>query len=506
MGRMNNGDQSSRGLKELSVRALLGTERAAQSGETSATLLARAAVVGLRARAGRRFRATAGPAESCPPDATAAASVSQAAMLERLLASPDAALIQEWCVLAHARGLRVPAIIVPVLLEWWAKQPSRSPEVFDATGTCGVWLAGLNPDWRKPVALSAIPADVDDVWQTGTVAQRAALLVTVRNSDRERAMAMVRSTWDADGAEERRRFVEILGQGVSLAEESFFESALEDRSKTVRREAARVLTGLGGSGLRTRMRDRAASMIVVEKAKSGLLRSGKITVKIEPPKSFDKAWERDGIEDQAASGKGKRAFWMTQVLAATDLAMWTDVSGLAPPELLASIENDEYFNEVLEAMLAGISACPSQRDADSWGDAIVTTCANRKFANVDRLALIWGAFGIARSEALRHLILARHRAIQGADVWRVLTSDARPWSLDFSKHALKIMRDATPAKADSWEYWSLIESVSKLLHPGTAELFDDFIGAMYPDGPSESIRKSLDRVRLRAELHREFQS
>lgn len=493
-------------LKELGVPALLGSDRSARVGETPATLLTRAAVAGLRARAGRHFGAATEAVATCPVDTLSAATESQAATLERLLAPPDAALIHEWCTLAQARGVRVPAAVVPSLLDWWCRQPSRSPTVFEVTGACGAWLAGLNPDWRKPVVASEIPANVDEVWQTGSAAERAALLATVRKNDAARAVAMVRATWDADGAEERRRFVEVLGHGVSAADEPFLESALDDRSKTVRREAIRALMRLAGSSLRGRMRERAKSMIIVETTKAGLLRRGKMSIKIEPPKAFDKAWERDGIEEQAAAGKGQRAFWMVQVLSATDLAAWTALSGLAPSELLEALSGNEYFDDALGAMFASLAACPQQPDSAAWSEAIVSSCVDRKFANEERLCLIWGSQTAELSEALRLRFLAGEVVVKGTATWRLLASDSRAWSLDFSTRAVKLLRDATPKKADTWEYWSLIESVSKLLHPAAAEAFEVLVGEMHPDGPSESIRKSLDRVRLRAEMHREFQS
>jgi hypothetical protein len=507
---MSSGAGPSRVLKELGVAALLGSDRTGREGDTPAGLLTRAAVAGVRARAGRHCRATVRAVEACPAEARSPAKASQTATLERLLASPDAALIHEWCVLAQSRGVRVPAVVVPVLLDWWARQPSRSPEVFDATGACGAWLARLNPDWQKPVAVSEVPAGADEAWQTGSAAERAALLITVRKHDPARALAMVRATWDADGADERRKFLEILGHGVSAGDEPFLESALDDRSKAVRREAVRVLTRLAGSALRARMRERAASMIIVKKTNAGPAGRGKTTVEIEPPKTFDKGWERDGIEEQAAAGKGKRAYWMVQVLSATDLAAWTGLAGLAPPELLVALGGDEYFDEVFGAMFASIAGCPDQPGAAAWSDAIISACVDRKFAKEERLALIWCAQTAERSEALRLRFLdgdgAGKGAVKGLVVWRLLASDPRAWSLDFSTRAIKILRDATPKKTDTWDFWSPIESVSMLLHPGAAEIFEGFIGQMYPEGLSESIRKSLDRVRLRAEMHREFQS
>jgi hypothetical protein len=496
----------SRVLKDLSVAALLGSDHSANAGETPTTLLRQAAAAGMRARAGRCCRATVEALEICPADTRSVATALQSATLERLLASPDAALIEEWCTLARSRGVRVPAVEVPVLLDWWARQPSRSPEVFEATGACGAWLAGLNPGWRRPVGASAVPADADQVWQTASTAERTALLATVRKIEPARAMAMVRATWDVDGAEERRKFIEVLGHGASAAEEPFFESALDDRSKTVRREAAQALTRLAGSALRGRMRERAASMVSVEKTKAGVFGNAKVKIKIEPPKTFDKGWERDGIEEQSAAGKGKRAFWLVQVLSAMDVAAWTGLTGLAPAELLATLGSDAYFDEAFKAMLASVAACPEQADVEAWSDAMIAACRDRKYSEEWRLSSVWKARPLERSEAMRIAFVSGNKAMKGADVWWVVASDPRAWSPGFSKRAVEILREATPRKNDPVGLWSLIESVSMLVHPGAADVFERLVGEIDPNGRSESIRKSLDRVRLRAEMHKEFRS
>ncbi len=508
---MTLGKGPSRVLSDLAVTALLGTDRVTRVGAGPATLLAQAAVAGVRARAGRQCRVAVQAVEACPVEARAEANASQGAILERLLDSPEAALIDEWCTLAQARGVRVPAFAVPTLLDWWARQPVRSAEVFAATGACGVWLAGLNQDWQRPVVTTDIPADAEAVWQTGKAAERGALLLSVRRAEPARALAMVRATWDADGADERRRFIEVLAHGVSTADEAFLEAALDDRSKTVRREAARVLTRLPGSTLRARMRERAASMIVVERTRSGVLRRSKVTVKIEPPKDFDKAWERDGVDEQPATGKGKRAFWMVQMLSAADLAVWTAASGLAPADLLESIAEDEYFGDAFGSMLASLAACPDQPDAAAWGDAILAAskdgkAAGRKFVNEPNWASMWREQPVDRSEAMRLAFVAGNQAAKGLVAWRVLTSDSRAWSLAFSTSAMQVFRDTMPKKTETWDFWSPVDTVSRLLHPGASEQFEQLIAAMYPDGPSESIRKSLERVRLRAEMHKEFGS
>jgi hypothetical protein len=107
---------------------------------------------------------------------------------------------------------------------------------------------------------------------------------------------------------------------------------------------------------------------------------------------------------------------------------------------------------------------------------------------------------------MRIAFVSGNKAMKGADVWWVVASDPRAWSPGFSKRAVEILREATPRKNDPVGLWSLIESVSKLVHPGAADVFERLVGEIDPNGRSESIRKSLDRVRLRAEMHKEFRS
>lgn len=102
---MSNHPSPTQELQALAVTALLGSDRAARAGETPAALLARAAIAGMRARAGCRRRAAAISVETCPMETCAIATASQTAILERLLASPETALIHEWCTLARARDL-----------------------------------------------------------------------------------------------------------------------------------------------------------------------------------------------------------------------------------------------------------------------------------------------------------------------------------------------------------------------------------------------------------------
>src|SRR6185369_9811849 len=114
---------------------------------------------GARARAGRRPTTVRGRLPGRPPDPRPIAGHGAMAILERLVRSPDAVLIDEWAALAVSRGLRVGESTVPALLDWWSRQSHRSEAVFQSLGTGGAWLASLNEAWKKPVIGGEVPAN-----------------------------------------------------------------------------------------------------------------------------------------------------------------------------------------------------------------------------------------------------------------------------------------------------------------------------------------------------------
>lgn len=488
-------------LKELAVAAVLGADR---SGADAAGLLTGAAAAALRARAGRRMVAAAGAPDLCPVDPTPAAGRAASATLDRLLTDPDAGLIEEWSRLAIAAGRRVPDAAAPGVLDWWSRQPQRSAEVFQALGARGAWLAGLNPAWKRPVVSAEVPADAESRWEVAAGAERAALLQTVRRADPARAMAMVRSTWSDDGADDRRKFLEVLAAAPRPEEEAFLEAALDDRSKLVRREAARVLTRLPGSALRGRMNARAAAIIAGETQRKGLLRRQVVKITITPPQAFDKGWERDGIEEQVAGGKGKRAWWMRQILAAADLSVWTNASGLAPAETLEAAREDDFYADALLAILEAAGVMNPPPDL-AWARALLAEAAGRKELAWEALAPLWTGRARDESEALR-LEAAGVERFAPAARWRILGADERPWSPTFSGRALALLKASAGKKLEGWELWSGLDQASRLIATEAAGALEDVVGSLHEKDMPDGIRKILDRVRLRADMHREFQA
>jgi hypothetical protein len=454
----------------------------------------------MQARAGWRPRVHSGRLPDPPGDDRPPAPAPAIATLLRLLADPDPALIEEWAQLALTHGVRVDGATAPLVLEWWARQPRRSEPVFAALGRHGEWLASLNADWQKPVATIDIPADADDLWQSGRSAERLALLTSVRRRDPARALALVESTWQSDAANDRQRFLHVLADRHSMVDEPFLEAALDDRSKLVRRQAAAVLALIPGSRLRQRLADSAKAIVTVQASRGTLLSRSRKRVVLVPPESFAASWERDGIEERQPEGVGQRAWWMRQILSRAGLALWTERTGMAPDAILESLTQGDYFDDAAASLVA---AATSAGDPD-WSAALVRSLFDRASVDVASIAALLEGLPDDRRESLALETIAKGR-LTSVDRWTLLTSFDRQWSPAFSASTMKLLSaQAGPATPDAWRLSAPVEAASRRISPDALEAFEDAVARSFAGQFVESVTKHVDRVRLRADMRKEF--
>ena len=151
-------------------------------------------------------------------------------------------------------------------------------------------------------------------------------------ADPAAALEALREVWPTESAATRADFLGLLADGLSPADEEFLEAALDDRSKEVRRGAARLLARIPGSQYGDRMAERMWSHLTVSQG----------VLAVDLPKRLSASMERDGIDSQNPEGIGKRAWWFLQIVANTPLSemdpAWLEmpVEGCAPEILQAA--------------------------------------------------------------------------------------------------------------------------------------------------------------------------
>jgi hypothetical protein len=349
-----------RGWDGLVSSALLGTDRrppvfeelppAVQEQLTEeAGLLDAAALATLYKRAGRLPLQGIEPLADAEGEDRPLPRSNAIRRLAAMLTGFQSAALGEWLRVADAKGWGIPPEHLPTLADYAKGRAEYRPLVIAAAGRRAAWLADLNPEWRF---LHEAVSDDPELWTHGNSLQRRAWFRRLRAKDPAAALEALREVWPTESAATRLEFLGALKAGLSLADEEFLESALDDRAKDVRRLAAGLLAQATGSQYGVRMADRVAAYLTESQ--------GVLAVTL--PERVTKAMERDGIDPQAHPGLGRRAGWLKQLVAAAPLPS---------PEIL-QLPVEGVAAEVLQAAWA--EAAVRDQNAD-WARALLLSNA-----------------------------------------------------------------------------------------------------------------------------------
>lgn len=386
--------------QQATAAALLGTERreppalpaalgiAERPGRTPETaLLDAAAVGGALLRADLPARPAGDLPAPAPPDVTPLAPAAAVQLLGLLLDQPPVAArlrplaLERWLAVAADHGVRVPPRALPRLLALATQQPDLRPATRPVLGERGRWLAALRPDWGWAV-------DVEP----------AAVVPAVPSSDDWRALPAAARA-DALPADD----LDLL------------ETALDDRSDKVRRQALALLDAAPGSARAGRMAARLRPLL----APSGRLRRGlEITLPTEP----DAAGVRDGLT--TTRGGSQRERWLELISAGAPLSVWTDATGKDAAHTWPLITQPAARAGVLRAIRARADVVWAAAAAPDSPDLL----AHLPAAERDATAL--------------QLLRATRTA---AGVAAVVRHVPPPWSPALSVAAVDILRHTAPA-------------------------------------------------------------
>ena len=354
---------------ELLASALVGTAR---NGERAEAVLDAAAVQALRRRAGlptvpARMPQGPSPVEDGPMVGPAAA-----ARVDDLLAVDSATrnagpvrdaagrlqLLAEWLEAAAAAGRRLPPELAPALLDAGRRHPELRPLVGPVAGRLAGWLATQRADWAYAAGGDPAESTVDDggggdAWEYGATAQRVGHLLRLRERDPGAGRALLEAGWATEPPEDRAALLAALETGLSTADESIVESALDDRHKQVRDVALELLAMLPDSGYARRMVARARECVDL---------SGPGRIGVTPPQECDRSMRRDGITPRPPAGTGERAWWLEEVLARTPLSAWPP-----PAEFFGRGVSEEWLGPVRR----GLARAAAARQDGGWAAALV---------------------------------------------------------------------------------------------------------------------------------------
>jgi hypothetical protein len=341
-------------LETLIATALIGTERQplpelslapGLNGETKeANLLSAAALLTAYRRAGYSSSKGGTRLEVSPPDNKPELTGTMREILFRVVHGHQELL--EECLSLFA-GYRFAHRDLPMMLDLGRNNTPHRSKISELIDARGRWLAGLNKQWSWATSNIESMEDAVQSFEAGSKTARGMALQSVRTNDPERARTLLESTWKQEAANERKEFISVLAQQLSLHDEPFLENALSDRSGDVRELAAALLASLPESQFNARTRERLRPILTVKKEK----------LTIELPDAFDPTWTKDGIEEKAPQGVGQKQYWVRQIMRRASLEMLEEITGMDAIGLLKNTHKD-WKDFIETAVRAALSSNP----------------------------------------------------------------------------------------------------------------------------------------------------
>jgi hypothetical protein len=488
-------------LDEFVTRALVGSQRQAGSlpplpehlaGLSDPrvpfenALLDAAAAYTVYATCGFTTTPAADRPASCPPDEMTECSSRAAQLLAQLLLTNLDSVLEEWLRAAAKASRRPPHTLIPALLDRAAARRDLRDHVHRVVDSRGTWLARLNPRWQFA---KVTPADSEAAWQTGARDERLAALRLVREADAAGGRRLVQDTWSVDPADDRVRWLAAHAINLSMDDEPFLESCLDDRSGRVREAAADLLARLPASRLVARMTERVQRLFTFMpgQARSVLKLQTKrpATLTVVLPDAFDKAMLRDGMTEKVPEKIGQKQWWLTQMVACVPPSYWSSRYETPATELVAAVESD-----FADAVVTGWRTAAARHPDASWATALANSRVGRDRWSGDYLAAIPEA---DRPEVLGNLPTDDKA---GPDLGRLLSA-WNPAGVAVS-HAI-VARFAPEQLLAAAAATRLHPDILADLEPGFAELSKKpYIGRLADE--------ALTAIGLRRAIHSEFAS
>ncbi|MZG02846.1 DUF5691 domain-containing protein [Streptomyces sp. SID5614] len=522
--------------EELVTSALLGTDRrppAPRGGpvpaDAPAALLDAAALHTVRRRAGLLPAVPEARPEPAAPDPRPALPEAARHRLAHLLAdrsapsgggrrgtAPDLTeLIPQWLAIANRRGFRAPADLLPALLDAARARTDLRPQALAFAGPRGMWLAGLNPDWKFALRGSASgapqpgltdPDAVARLWEEGLFAERVALLDAVRAQDPPAALTLLATTWPTERAEDRLMFLDSLRSGLGPADEPFLEQALSDRSRNVRATAAELLSALPESALAGRMAARALSCVHPD-------RTGAVaSIAVEAPHECDADMQRDGVTAVPPTGRGERSWWLGQLVEATPLGVWEERFGGRPAdEIVALPVADDWADELHTAWCR---AAVRQRNP-RWSRALLGRPSEPMASGPGTASIAERSKLLAiLDEGERASWVAEFIAAHGlSEAFQLLGVCTVPWAGPLGRAVVDALDIARDGGSYPWSFSGVMGLAERCLDPAEADRLEVLTAAQDEQEDaspgaggywSEAFQRLVSTLRLRAAMEAEL--
>lgn len=442
---------------------------------------------------------------SLPDDATLnLISESAAWRLGRMLSGDYAKLIPEWFGIAATSGKVLPLHWIPVILQHTSITILNQHAA--VLGPCASALISLNEKWKT--SMTSTQLSIDD-WADGSIEQRSLMLSTMRRSDPTTALAWLALTWSSDPPEAREKFVAILRCGLSSQDESFLESALQDKRKSVRLEAAECLARLPTSQHADRNITRITPYInLTEPSKSLFSLNRRHKLEITLPTELSKEAQRDGIElkPPATQKIGEKTYWLVQMFSMVDPLHWQQKFNCEPVPFVQAVRACEFGDELFAALTEACVRHPRRE----WIVAVCNECIEHVQEPTVALGYLQSMIGAAPEESatLLEQLLPSVVTRDTEMALQLLDGVEFKWTARLTRNAMSALRAVMNNARQRYIYRTLLEKSA--LHCDVATAMQSLPELEKVAGIElawkEALEHFTDIITFRDDMRRELQS
>ncbi|MGX5856159.1 DUF5691 domain-containing protein [Dyadobacter jiangsuensis] len=300
----------------------------------------------------------------CPPEPQAVVTGQLAGWVQSALADQNDVLLAFLIFRILQRNEVIQPQLVTAMLDKALEKKYDKQKLLSICGTTGQWLCNLNPRWR---VLRDGTEEDENVWETGSMENRKAFLSALRRTDPSAATTLLENTLPQENANNRLAFLQLLHDGLSLADEPFLQKLVTDKSQKVKETAIGMLRQIQGSAINRHHLDCLLSMLQVREERH-LLITKKKKVVIAGDVTPDESIFKTGIEKiSTEKGVQDHVFIAGQLLSAIGPALLSSRLNITDQELIILF----LEHPAAKALLPFLTSAAVQFKCKSWALALL---------------------------------------------------------------------------------------------------------------------------------------
>jgi hypothetical protein len=415
--------------------------------------------------------------------------------LRAILEEEDAELLSNYIDLLASHQRRIPALFIVPLMSLAGNTKSLAQRILVQAGERGAWLGKHNPDWS---ALLSANATTNDPWNTGTLAQRAAYLMELRQQDPAQARELLAAGLKQESSKELPMLLNAMHTGLSLADAPLIEPLLKSKARDVRATTAALLVRMPGHPSQDTLFNLCATRLEL---KGNMILGRRLEVSL--PEAYDPTWSAFGIEPKSGRFPTERTAWLGQMIALVHPKRWCERFERSEEDLVLLAQKNEYS----AMLLAALTDAALLHDHQPMISALL-----RAGMNADdhvlwqqlRSADLWAAVDSSTAEAVLMPVVDRATSSRETNdrlAW-LLSGNTRDWSPKLADRVLDWLERIAPKPDDSFN-WSQAHQLSNALRrsvpPSLSTRVDTMIGKLR-ETASPAYLKLLEQLAKRLRL------